>query len=216
MKICKVGALALAAALSSGLFIGQASAMPAYGMATIASKVGNGTQEVRWIGGGWRGVGWRGGGWRGVGWRGVGWRGVGWRGVGWRGIGWRGAGWHGGWGRWAGGRWGWGRGLYAYGGRGWGWGYRRPFLAAATVATGVGLAATAWNSGWYGGGAGYYGNPYYSGGYANAGYYGNPYYSGGGYYGNPYFSGGSYYAYAGPRWGLGWRPGLWGWRRRWR
>lgn len=179
MKICKVGALALAAALGSGLFIGQASAMPAYGMATVASKVGNATQEVRWIGGGWRG-----GGWRGVGWRG-------------------------GWGRWAGGRWGWGRGLYAYGGRGWGWGYRRPFLAAATAATGVGLAATAWNSGLYGGG--YYGNPYYT----SAGYYGNPYYSGGGYYGNPYFSGGPYYAYAGPRWGLGWRPGLWGWRRRW-
>ena len=171
MKICKVGALALAAALSSGLLIGQASAMPANGMAAVASKVGNATQEVRWIGGGWRGIGWRGAGWRGVGWRGAGWRGVGWRGAGWRGG-------------WAGG--------------GWGWGYRRPLFAAAAIATGVGLASAAWNSGWYGGG-----------------YYGNPYYASAGYAGNPYFSAGPYYDYAGPAWTVGWRPGFWGWRRRW-
>jgi hypothetical protein len=55
------------------------------------------------------------------------WRGVGWRGVGWRGVGWRGAGWRG----------------------GWGW---RPGLAAAGVATGLAVAATApgWGYGWGG------------------------------------------------------------------
>jgi hypothetical protein len=183
MAIWKLSGLALAAVLSTGLLVGQASAMPANGMATVAGKVGNGTQEVRWVGG-----------WRGVGWRGVGWRG--------------------GWGRWGWNRMGWGRGLYAYGGPGWrmgwrrplyayggaGWGWRRPLLAAATVAAGVGLASAAWDSGYYG-----Y-NQWDSYGYG---------------YGNPYFAGGPNYAYDGPggggfvAWNAGWNPGWggWGWRR---
>jgi hypothetical protein len=195
MAIWKFGGLAIAAVISSGLLIGQASAMPANGMATVAGKVGNGTQEVRWVGG-WRG---------GVGWRGVGWRGVGWRGVGWRGVAWRG-----GWGRWGYGRWGWGRGLYAYGGPRWRWGWRRPLyafagprwgwrrplLAAATVAAGVGVASAAWDSTGYG--------------YNQWGTYG---------YGNPYYAGGPNYAYDGPggggiaAWNAAWNPGWWGWRR---
>jgi hypothetical protein len=86
MAIWKLGGLALASVLGSGLLIGQVSAMPAAnGMATVAGKVGNGTEQVRWAGGGWRGMGWRGAGWRGVGWRGMGWRGAGWRSVAWRG-----------------------------------------------------------------------------------------------------------------------------------
>ena len=215
MTIWKLGGLAFAAVLSSGLLIGQASAIPANGMATVAGKVGNGTQEVRWVGG-WRG---------GLGWRGVGWRGAGW-GMGWRG-GWAGGRW--GYGRWGYGRWGWGRGLYAYGGPGWrygwrrpfygayagwrrplyayagpGWGYgrwgwRRPLLAAATVAAGVGVASAAWDSGY---------------GYNQWGNYG---------YGNPYFAGGPNYAYDGPggggvvaAWNAGWNSGWnsgWGWRQ---
>jgi len=76
MAIWKLGGLALASVLGSGLLFGQASAMPAAnGMATVASKVGNGTEQVRWAGGGWRGMG------MGMGWRGAGWRGVGWRGI---------------------------------------------------------------------------------------------------------------------------------------
>ena len=54
MAIWKLGGLAIAAVIGSGLLIGQASAMPANGMATVAGKVGDGTQEVRWVGG-WRG-----------------------------------------------------------------------------------------------------------------------------------------------------------------
>ena len=137
MAIWKLGGLAIAAVIGSGLLIGQASAMPANGMATVAGKVGDGTQEVRWVGG-WRGgLGWRGAGWRGGG-LGLGWRGAGWRGGGW-GMGWRGG--------WAG-RWGWNRGLYAYGGPGWrSWVLRRRLwrlrrLAASALCvwrTGLGL-----------------------------------------------------------------------------
>jgi len=196
MAIWKLGGLAIAAVIGSGLLIGQASAMPANGMATVASKVGNGTQEVRWVGG-WRG--------------GLGWRGAGWRGAGW-GMGWRGG--------WAG-RWGWNRGLYAYGGPGWRrpfygggyagyagwrrplyayagtglgynrWGWRRPLLAAATVAAGVGLASTEWDSSWYG----YNQWDNYGGGLDYAG--------GQGFAGGPY---------AGPGMNVGWNTG-WGWRR---
>ncbi len=217
MAIWKLGGLAIAAVIGSGLLIGQASAMPANGMATVAGKVGDGTQEVRWVGG------WRGGlGWRGVGWRGGG-LGLGWRGAGWRGGGW-GMGWRGGWA----GRWGWNRGLYAYGGSGWRrgfygggyggyvgwrrplyayggpglgynrWGWRRPLLAAATVAAGVGVASTAWDSNWYGNQWDNYGG-------------------GQDYAGSPGFAGGPYYAYAYAGqgwngWNGGWNPG-WGWRR---
>jgi hypothetical protein len=189
MAIWRLGGLAAAAVLSSGLLIGQASAMPAAkGLATVASKVGNGTQEVRWVGG----------------WRGVGWRGVGWRGVGSRGVGWRGG--------WAG-RWGWGRGLYAYGGPGWrmgwrrplyayggpawgyrGWGWRRPLLAAAAVGTAVGVASTLWDSNWYGN------NTWDTYGY------GSPYFAGG-----PYLGGGPSYAFAGWGPGWGWRRNYWSW-----
>jgi hypothetical protein len=196
MSIWKLGGLAVAAVLSSGLLIGQASAMPAAnGLATVAGKVGNGTQEVRWVGG-WRGVGWRGAGW------GLGWRG------GWAG------------GRWGYGRWGYGRGLYAYGGPGWrmgwrrplyayggpgygGWGWRRPLLAAAAVGTAVGVASTLWDSNWYGNNTW---DTYGDGGYGG---YGNPYVAGG-----PYVGGGPFYAFAaGGAWNGGWgRPGI-GWRR---
>jgi hypothetical protein len=154
--------------------------MPANGLATVASKVGNGVQEVRWVGG-WRG---------GFGWRGVGWRGAAWRGVGWRGAAWRG---------------GWGRGLYAYAGPAWQrplyagagwrwnrWGWRRPFVAAATVAAGVGLATAAWD-------AGYYADNTYNAYYADTGW------------NTGYNLQSPYYANAGPTWGVGYNPG-WGWR----
>ena len=113
---------------------------------------------------GWRGVGWRGGGW-GMGWRG-GWAGRwGWnRGLyAYGGSGWRRPFYGGGYGGYAG----WRRPLYAYAGPGWGynrWGWRRPLLAAATVAAGIGVASTEWDSSWYGnnqwdnyGGSGYAG-----------------------------------------------------------
>lgn len=188
MAICKLGALALAAALGSALLAGPASAVPANGLAVAAKQNTSGIQEVRWVGG-----------WRGVGWRGVGWRGVGWRG-GWAG---------------AGGRFGWGRGLYAYagpafgrplyayGGAGWRWnrwGWRRPFLAAATVAAGVGLASAAWD-------ASYYADGNY---YANTGWNNDYYQQSWSPVGSPY------YAYAGPTWAAGWNPAWswrgWGWR----
>jgi hypothetical protein len=202
MAILKLGGLALAGVLGSALLMGQAAAMPANGLMTVADKVGNSVQEVRWIGGGWRG-GWRGGfGWRGggVAWRG-GWNG-GWgrnwgrglyayAGPGWRGggMGWRG-GWNGGWGR------NWGRGLYAYAGPapGWRMGWRRPALAAATMAAGVGLAAAAWDSS-------YYDNTYNA--YSDAGWNTG--------WNQPTWANNPYYASAGPTWAVGYNPG-WGWR----
>jgi hypothetical protein len=182
MPICKLGALAFAAVLGSVLLTGPASAVPANGLAVAAKQNASAIQEVRWVGG-----------WRGLGWRGVGWR----------------AGWAG-----AGGRFGWGRGLYAYAGPAFGrplyaygapgwrwnrWGWRRPLLAAATVAAGVGLAA-AWDSNWY----------------ADNGYYANTGWN------NDYYQqswspvGSPYYAYAGPTWTVGGNPAWawrgWGWR----
>ena len=206
MAIWKLGGLAIAAVIGSGLLIGQASAMPANGMATVAGKVGDGTQEVRWVGG-WRG---------GLGWRGVASAGVapdGAAAVGaWAGaaaglvdgagiaasmltadrFGWRRGFYGGGYGGYAG----WRRPLYAYGGPGLGynrWGWRRPLLAAATVAAGIGVASTEWDSSWYG-------NNQWDN------------YGGG-------FAGGPYYAYAGQGLNVGWNGGWnrlnpgWGWRR---
>ncbi len=45
-------------------------------------------------------------------------------------------------------------------------GWNAPLYAAAAVATGVGLASAAWDSGWYG--AGWNSDPYY--GYAGSGW----------------------------------------------
>ena len=78
------------------------------------------------------------------------------------------------------------------------WGWRRPLLAAATVAAGVGVASTAWDSNWYGNQWDNYGG-------------------GQDYAGSPGFAGGPYYAYAYAGqgwngWNGGWNPG-WGWRR---
>jgi hypothetical protein len=202
MAILKLGGLTLAGVLGSALLIGQAAAMPANGLATVAGKVGNSVQDVRWVGGGWRGGGWRVGGWRGgLGWRsGVAWRG-GWNGgmgPGWgRGLyAYAGPAWRGGWNRGIGP--GWGRGLYAYAGPGWRMGWRRPALAAATVAAGVGLAAAALDTSYYDGGY----NGYYSDTVWNTGW------------NQPTWAGNPYYAYAGgfnPGWG--WRG--WGFRRAW-
>ena len=135
----KLGGLALASVLSSACSSGRPRrCRRRMEWRPSASKVGNGTEQVRWAGGGWRGM---------AGLARHGWRGVGWRGMGWRGAGWRGVAWRGGWGY---NRLGWGRGLYAYGGPSWGyrrplyayagpgfnrWGWRRPLYAAAAVAT---------------------------------------------------------------------------------
>jgi hypothetical protein len=54
MAIWKIGGLAAAAVLGSGLLIGQASAMPANGLATVASHVSNDIQDVRWVCGPYR------------------------------------------------------------------------------------------------------------------------------------------------------------------
>jgi hypothetical protein len=86
----KLTIIAMALALSSGIFAASAEACfwrAGYGAAHPVAGYG-----FR------RGWGWRDGGWgwrRGWGWRDAGWRGVGWRGVGWRAgrWGWRGAGW---------------------------------------------------------------------------------------------------------------------------
>ena len=70
------------------------------------------------------------------------------------------------------------RPLYAYAGPGFNrWGWRRPLYAAAAVATGVGFASAAWDSGWYGDGGWGGGGPYYG------------------------------YGYGGPAWNVGWNGG---------
>jgi hypothetical protein len=175
MVIWKLGGLALAAVLGSALLMGQASAMPANGLATVASKVTNGALDVRLVCGpyrcwhrwGWNRWGWnRSGSFRGL----YSYAGPGWNrssyGGGWRRPLYANAG--PGWNRWSYGggyrrplyayagpglnRWGYGGGwrrpLYAYAGpgSGYGWGWRRPYYAAA----GIGLASAAWNAGWYG------------------------------------------------------------------
>jgi hypothetical protein len=55
MIICKLGGLACAAMLGSALLIGPASAMPANGLATVASKkVTSNIQDVRLVCGAYR------------------------------------------------------------------------------------------------------------------------------------------------------------------
>ena len=53
MAIWKLGGLALAALLTAGSAIGQASAMPASGLATAAAAT-NGVQDVRYVCGPYR------------------------------------------------------------------------------------------------------------------------------------------------------------------
>ena len=62
MAIWKIGSLAAAIVLGSGLLIGQASAMPANGLATAASHVSDSIQDVRWVCGPYR-CWWRPGWW---------------------------------------------------------------------------------------------------------------------------------------------------------
>ena len=62
MAIWKIGSLAAAAVLGSGLLIGQASAMPANGLATVASDVSDSIHDVRWVCGPYR-CWWRPGWW---------------------------------------------------------------------------------------------------------------------------------------------------------
>jgi hypothetical protein len=182
MAIWKLGGLALAAVLGSALLTGPASAMPANGLATVASKVTNGVEQVRLVCGPYRC-------WHRYGWHRWGWNRWGYRPL----YAYAGPGWN----RWsmrrplyayAGGpgwnRWGMRRPLYAYAGPGW----NRPLYAAAAIATGVGFASAAWDSGWYGG---------WDGGWGG---------------------GGPYYGYGGPAWNVGWNTGWnggWGWRRNW-
>ena len=144
MAIWKLGGLACAAMLGWAVLIGPASAMPANGLATVASKnITSNIQDVRLVCGPYRC-------WNTWGPRRWGAN------------------------RWSWNRWGWSRGLYAYAGpgagygwrrpfygyrglyayagptAGYGWGWRRPLYAPA----GVGLAAAAGNVGfnpWYGG-----------------------------------------------------------------
>ena len=54
MAIWKIGSLAAAAVLGSGLLIGQASAMPANGLAAVASHTADNIQDVRWVCGPYR------------------------------------------------------------------------------------------------------------------------------------------------------------------
>jgi hypothetical protein len=170
MAFLRMSGLALAAVLGLSLPIGQATAMPANGLAVAVNQVPKRVEDVRLVCGPYRcwSTGW---GWHRPfaywGWRrplyayaGPGW---GWRrplyayaGPGW---GWRrplyayaGPGW--GWRRplyaSAGPGWGWRRPLYAYAGGPY-WGWRRPLYAAA-VTTGVGF--NPWYGGWNPGYAG--------------------------------------------------------------
>jgi len=186
MAFLRMSGLVLAAVLGSSLLIGQASAMPANGLAVAVKQVPKRVGDVRLVCGPYRcwSTGW---GWRrpfygygyGYGWRRPLYASAGW---GWRrpfygyGYGWRrplyayaGPAW--GWRRpfygYAG--WGWRRPLYAYAGGPY-WGWRRPLYAAAFT-TGVGF------------------NPWYGGGF------------------NPWYGGSPYFASVG--WNTGWRG--WGW-----
>jgi hypothetical protein len=146
MAFLRMSGLALAAVLGLSLPIGQATAMPANGLAVAVKQVPKRVEDVRLVCGPYRcwSTGW---GWRRplYAYAGPGW--------GWRrpfyGYG----------------GWGWRRPLYAYAGPGWGWrrplygygwGWRRPLYAAA-VTTGVGF--NPWYGGWN---PGYAGGPYYA------------------------------------------------------
>jgi hypothetical protein len=191
MAFLKMSGLALAAVLGLSLPIGQATAMPANGLAVAVKQVPKRVEEVRLVCGPYRcwSTGWH------YGWHRHytywGWHRplYAYAGPYWRRplYAYAGPYWHRhytywGWRRplyaYARPAWGWRRPLYAYAGPAWGWrrplyayaggpywGWHRPFYAAA-VTTGIGF------------------NPWYAGGF------------------NPWYGGGPY-AYAG--WNTGWR-----------
>jgi hypothetical protein len=130
MAFLRMSGLALAAVLGLSLPIGQATAMPANGLAVAVKQVPKRVEDVRLVCGPYRcwSTGW---GWRRplYGYAGWGWRRpfYGYSGWGWRRplYAYAGPGW--GWRRpfYGYGGWGYRRPLYAYAGPGWGW--RRPF-----------------------------------------------------------------------------------------
>jgi hypothetical protein len=182
MAFLRMSGLALAAVLGLSLPIGQASAMPANGLAVAVKQVAKPVENVRLVCGPYRcwSTGW---GWRRPLYAYGGW---GWR----RPL-------------YAYGGWGWRRPLYAYGGPAWGWrrplyayagwhrpyaawGWRRPYAYA-------GYAAPGW--GWR--------RPYAYAGYAAPGWGWRRPYAGWGFNRPLYaFAGGPYVGYAGWRnWG---------------
>jgi hypothetical protein len=195
MTIWKLGGLAVAAMLVSGVAVGQASAMPANGLKLAATQVSGNVQHVRYVCGTYR-CWWTPGAYWGHRYYGYRW---GSNRLAWNRWGWRrplyayaGPGYRYGWRRplyayaGPGYGYGWRRPLYAYAGQGY-YGWRRPLYAAAGVAAGVGLASTALDTGWN------------------------------------QWDGGAYNAYAGPAWNVGWNNwdigwrgwGWRGWRRDW-
>jgi hypothetical protein len=148
MAFLRMSGLALAAVLGLSLPIGQATAMPANGLAVAVNQVPKRVEDVRLVCGPYRcwSTGW---GWHRPfaywGWRRplYAYAGPGW---GWRRPLYASAG----------PGWGWRRPLYAYAGGPY-WGWRRPLYAAA-VTTGVGF--NPWYGGWNPGYAG--GSPYYA------------------------------------------------------
>src|ERR1700728_996648 len=126
MTIWKLGGLAVAAMLVSGVAVGQASAMRTNGLKLAATQVSGNVQHVRYVCGTYR-CWWTPGAYWGHRYYGYRW----------------------GSNRLAWNRYGWRRPLYAYAGQGY-YGWRRPLYAAAGVAAGVGLASTALDTGWNG------------------------------------------------------------------
>lgn len=54
MRSLRIAAVAVAALLSSSMFINKASAMPANGLAFVAKQTTDGLQEARWVCGPYR------------------------------------------------------------------------------------------------------------------------------------------------------------------
>lgn len=174
MAFLRMSGLALAAVLGLSLPIGQATAMPANGLAVAVKQVPKRVEDVRLVCGPYRC--WSTGYWGYRPYAYSGWRRhyayagpyYGWRRplyayarpyYGWRRPLYAYAGPYYGWRRphyaYAGPGWGWRRPLYAYAGGPY-WGWRRPLYAAA-VTTGVGF--NPWYGGWN---PGYAGGPYYA------------------------------------------------------
>jgi hypothetical protein len=174
MAFLRMSGLALAAVLGLSLPIGQATAMPANGLAVAVKQVPKRAEDVRLVCGPYRC--WSTGYWGYRPYAYSGWRRhyayagpyYGWRRplyayarpyYGWRRPLYAYAGPYYGWRRphyaYAGPGWGWRRPLYAYAGGPY-WGWRRPLYAAA-VTTGVGF--NPWYGGWN---PGYAGGPYYA------------------------------------------------------
>ena len=174
MAFLRMSGLALAAVLGLSLPIGQATAMPANGLAVAVKQVPKRAEDVRLVRGPYRC--WSTGYWGYRPYAYSGWRRhyayagpyYGWRRplyayarpyYGWRRPLYAYAGPYYGWRRphyaYAGPGWGWRRPLYAYAGGPY-WGWRRPLYAAA-VTTGVGF--NPWYGGWN---PGYAGGPYYA------------------------------------------------------